>query len=192
MQVAQDDRQFAHLRDTGFGLPAEAEAQRFTYSPAPQASAPGRWANRAPLPAPRSEVAGASDGSRLFVVGGYAQQRVNRPYLQVYDASSDAWRDGAPVPRGANHIGLTAADGVLYAVGGFVEQNRVAHADVFAYTVADDRWRALRPLGRARGGNAGTFAWEPAPEYLGPFDLVFVRSNGGDAVSVRVVVEGGR
>jgi hypothetical protein len=32
------------------------------------------------------------------------------------------------------------------------------------------------------------FMWEPAPGFLGPFDLVFVRSNGGDVVRVRVSV----
>jgi hypothetical protein len=52
----------------------------------------------------------------------------------------------------------------------------------------------MRPLptGSTLDGAAGTFIWEPAPGYLGPFDLVFVRSNGGEAVRVRVVVEARR
>ena len=51
--------------------------------------------------------------------------------------------------------------------------------------------RAL-PVGSTLDGATGTFMWEPAPGFLGPFDLVFVRSNGGDAVRVRVVVEARR
>lgn len=48
------------------------------------------------------------------------------------------------------------------------------------------------PTGSTLDGAAGVFSWEPAPGFLGPFDLVFVRSNGGDVVRVRMVVEARR
>ena len=51
--------------------------------------------------------------------------------------------------------------------------------------------RAL-PIGSTLDTDAGVFMWEPAPGFLGPFDLVFVRSNSRDAVRVRVVVEARR
>jgi hypothetical protein len=66
----------------------------------------------------------------------------------------------APIPRGANHIGVAAAAGVVFAFGGFVEQNRVAAPDCYAYVVADDRWHAIRPLQRGSQGAISVAAFE--------------------------------
>ena len=127
------------------------EAQRFTASPA-RPGAPGRWEARAALPVPRSEMAWATAArGRLHVVGGYGEQRVNRPYHHVYDPGRDAWADAAPLPMGANHVAVAATEGTVFAFGGFVQQNRDPHREAFAYDIAGDRWRSLAPLPRARG-----------------------------------------
>jgi len=61
MQVDQRGGLYANLRDPSVTqLPADAFAQRFTYSPAPRAAQAGRWTNAAPLPLPRSEMAWAT------------------------------------------------------------------------------------------------------------------------------------
>ncbi|HEX3378318.1 MAG TPA: galactose oxidase [Paraburkholderia sp.] len=154
MQVAQRGGLYASLKDPLVTqLPPGAFAQRFTYSPAPRADNPGRWASAAPLPLPRSEMAwAAAEGNRMHVIGGYGAQQVARAYHHVFDASRGVWRDAAPIPRGANHVGVAAADGVVYAFGGFVEQNRIAVPDCYAYVVAEDRWRAIHPLSRGSRG----------------------------------------
>jgi hypothetical protein len=61
-----------------------------------------------------------------------------------------AWLDAAPIPRGANHIGVAAQDGVIHAFGGFVEQNRIATRDCYAQVVTADRWHVIGLLSRAR------------------------------------------
>lgn len=146
---------FTRLQDGGFiPLPPQVESQRFTASPAPPGP-PGRWEARAMLPLPRSEMAwGVAAAGRLHLVGGYGLGRVDRPYHQAYDPAADAWRDLAPLPLGANHVGVVAAEGdgrVIYAMGGFTDQNRNPHREAFAYDVAEDRWRAVAPMPRPRG-----------------------------------------
>lgn len=57
---------------------------------------------------------GASWEDRLYVIGGYAEQRVDQGYHHVYDPQADRWTDRAPLPRGANHVGVVADAGLIY------------------------------------------------------------------------------
>ena len=120
-------------------FPKSAAQQHVYDSPAPKAANAGRWIDRAPLPLPRSEMAWAAEhAGRMHLVGGYGEQRVDRPYHHVYDPAADRWLDAAPLPRGANHVGVAVLDGRLYAIGGFVEQNRKPHDECFVWEAAAD------------------------------------------------------
>jgi N-acetylneuraminic acid mutarotase len=145
---------YERLREPGrIGRPEVAAQQSVFDSPAPKATNPGHWAARAPLPLPRSEMAWATaHAGRVHVVGGYAEQRVDRPYHHVYDPATDRWTDAAPLPRGANHVGVEFLDGRLYAIGGFVDQNRRPHNQCFIYE--KDRWVSIAPLPNACGSVA--------------------------------------
>jgi Kelch motif len=172
MQVVQRGGLYANLKDPNVTkLPPDAFAQRFTYSPAPFADPAGGWAEAPPLPIPRSEMAwAAAEGDRMHVIGGYAEGEVARPYHHVFDARTNTWRLAAPIPRGANHIGVAAMGGVVFAFGGFVEQNRVAVPDCYAYVVADDRWHAIRPLQRGSRGAISVVAFDGRIHAIGGRD----------------------
>jgi N-acetylneuraminic acid mutarotase len=104
------------------------------------------------LPIPRSEMAWATAArGRMHVVGGYGLQQVNRPYHHIYDPAADRWTDGAPIPLGANHIGIVATQDTVWCFGGMIDQNRNPHREAFAYDIAADRWRGIAPLPRAFG-----------------------------------------
>ena len=134
------------------GAPELAKVQGVFDSMAPTAARSGRWSARAPLPLPRSEMAWAvAMNGRMHLVGGYGEQRVDRPYHHVYDPGRDAWQTAAPLPLGANHVGVAVLDGTLFAIGGFTEQNRKPHAECFAWSSANDQWRRIAPLPAACG-----------------------------------------
>jgi len=124
----------------------------------------GRWTTGAPLPVARSETSVAAIGTRMYVVGGYApagehpavleatgHADVDSALCEVYDTASKRWSGCAPLPRGMNHVGLTAYGGKLYAFGGFVKQNRDAVADANVYDPATDHWSPIAPVPRALG-----------------------------------------
>ncbi len=135
--------------------PPLAAAQNVFDSPAPKAANPGRWSEKAPLPMPRSEMAWATAyNDRMHIVGGYAEQRVDRPYHHVYAPKEDRWSDAAPLPLGSNHVGVAFLGGKLYAIGGFLEQNRRPHPRCFAWDPAADRWTEFAPLPRPVGSAA--------------------------------------
>jgi len=127
MQVARRGGLYGSLKDPlATQLPPDAFALRLTYSPAPQAYDPGRWIDATSLPLPRSEMAEVvSEGNRMHVTGGRRESR-GACLPSVFDASRGAWLTAAPIPRGANHVGVAAVDGVIYAFGSFVEQTAVA------------------------------------------------------------------
>jgi len=135
--------------------PPLAAVQSVVNSPAPRAREPGRWRVRADLPLPRSEMAwAAAFAGKMHIVGGYAEQRVDRAYHHIYDPEADRWTAAAPIPNGANHIGVTFLERRLYAIGGFLEQNRRPRADCFVWDPAQDRWARIAPLPRPVGSAA--------------------------------------
>ncbi len=137
------------------GKPELAASQNVFDSPAPKATDPGRWSTKALLPLPRSEMAwAAAYEDRMHIVGGYGEQRTDRPYHHVYDPKADKWADGAPLPQGANHVGVAFLDGRLYAIGGFLEQNRKPHPRCFVYDPKTDKWAEIAPLPRPVGSAA--------------------------------------
>jgi hypothetical protein len=115
MQVVQRGGLYASMNDPKVTeLPPGAFEQRFTFSPAPKADPAGAWSEAAPLPVPRSEMAWATaENDRMHIIGGYAEQQVARPYHHVFDARTRQWQQAAPIPRGANHIGVAADAGAI-------------------------------------------------------------------------------
>ena len=146
--------QFERLNQPGrIDLP-ELHAVHAVYdSPAPRAATPGQWRARAPLPIPRTEMAWAvAYRGRMHLVGGYAQQRVDRPYHHAYDPAADQWQELPQLPRGANHVGVATLGDRLYAFGGFIEQNRTPHDESFAFD--GEKWTRIRRLPEACGAMA--------------------------------------
>jgi len=138
-------------------LPTVAQTQRSIESPAPKAANVGRWLTRAALPLPRSEMAWATQhADRMHMLGGYAEQRVDRPYHHVYDPVADRWSEGAPLPRGANHVGVCVLDAKLYAVGGHLAQNAKPDALCFVLELKTGLWSPIAPLPDRCGAIAAT------------------------------------
>jgi N-acetylneuraminic acid mutarotase len=74
------------------------------------------WSRRAPLPAPRSELNGASAiNGRVYVSGGRGVSGAQVRTLFVYDPSTDTWGRKADMPR-AGGCGTQAVIGALLYV----------------------------------------------------------------------------
>lgn len=146
--------QFERLAQPGrIDLPDLHHAHAVTDSPAPRAAQQGSWRALTPLPIPRTEMAWAVEyRGRMHLIGGYAEQRVDRPYHHAYDPRTDRWEELAQLPRGANHVGVATLGDRIYAFGGFLEQNRTPHDGAFAFD--GTRWHTLRRLPEACGAMA--------------------------------------
>jgi N-acetylneuraminic acid mutarotase len=122
------------------------------------ASFPGSWTSGPPLPIARSEVAVATDGRGIYVIGGYAQGNVDqtlvevlRPIVEKDGRIGGSWQDVAPLPRGLNHIGAVGYNGKIYTFGGFAAQNHSAVADANVYDPTTNGWTPIARMPQALG-----------------------------------------
>jgi N-acetylneuraminic acid mutarotase len=112
----------------------------------------------APLPEARTEVSVASDGERIYLVGGFApsvRKRVSAPQtLYAYEPIADAWYALGEIPQGVNHAGLAVLEGKLYVMGGYRGTSFKPTGAVQIYNFATGQWRRGAPMPTPRGALA--------------------------------------
>ena len=128
------------------------------YAVAELPQAPGVWTRSAPLPDKRTEVSMASDGQRLYLLGGFGPEGgrgAGAPRaVYAYRPSADTWTQVTQLPEGINHAGLAYLDGKLYVVGGYRESSFEATNSLRIYNTKTDTWRDGPPLPTPRGALA--------------------------------------
>jgi len=102
------------------------------------------------LPNAIQEAAAATDGDRLYVVGGYDVDRNSSSAVFVFDGS--VWRRGPSLPIAVNHPGAAAIGGAVYVAGGFTADG--ATNRVFVLAAGATSWRELASMKRPRGALA--------------------------------------
>ena len=109
--------------------------------------ATGEWTDGPRLPAPIHHAALASDGDRLFLIGGYlASTNAPTDEVHVLDPATGTWESGPPMPE-ARGAGAATHDGTRIVYGGGVGPDGVRD-EVFVLT--NDAWSSIGTLQRAR------------------------------------------
>lgn len=120
-------------------------------------SQPARWEALPGLPTgPQQETAVASLGTRLYVLGGFDENRAIQASLDLYDTATEQWTSVTPAPSPLHHANLVAADGRLFVLGYLSGDAFTAMPDVLVYDPPTDTWssRTPMPTARARGAAA--------------------------------------
>ncbi len=114
-------------------------------------AAPSQWESHAPLPVPRTEVAAATVGREIVVVGGFIADGGATRRADVYVPASDRWRRLPDLPTGVHHAMAAGVGGKAYAIGGYSGSGAVLRA---AFVLERGAWRALprMPFPRAAAG----------------------------------------
>lgn len=104
----------------------------------------GEWTTLPPLPIPVGSGGAATDGARIYVVGG--RTTPNQPVTEtlIFDPSSMAWSVGAGLPTDRTGHSVVALDGRIYAVGGSVNGELSPTVDVYDPTA--DSWTQRTPM----------------------------------------------
>jgi len=144
--------------------PPEPDGRR----PAPPVAAAGlAWRGLPAAPSARTEVAAATTGTRVYVVGGFRADGGTVATVEVFDTATGRWERGPDLPVAVNHAMAATIGGTVYVFGGYLGGRDVSPA---AYRLTEspaaslapsalDRlrrvggWRAVAPLpsGRAAG-----------------------------------------
>jgi hypothetical protein len=109
------------------------------------------WETRAALPVPRSEVAAASVGGEVVVLGGFVADGGTSNRVDAYSPARDAWRRLPDLPIAVNHAMAVGAGGRLHVFGGYTGEGVPLRR---AFVLEGSRWRALprMPFPRAAAG----------------------------------------
>jgi N-acetylneuraminic acid mutarotase len=119
----------------------------------------GPWSTLAPMLQPRSEMAIAERGGKVYVIGGYPAGRIPSDVVQVYDPITNSWTLGPPTPVPLHHSHAIAVGSRLFLIGGEFDGAGTGRPSVFLDTVyeldaAGAAWlpRAPMPTKRSGGG----------------------------------------
>jgi N-acetylneuraminic acid mutarotase len=113
------------------------------------------WITGSPLEEPRTEVAAASLGGRIVVVGGFLASGGNSRRVDAYDATRDSWARLPDLPVSVDHAAAASWRGRVVVVGGYGADRAPLRA---AFLYDGRRWRRLPapPEERAAAAAAAT------------------------------------
>ena len=110
------------------------------------------WQDGLALPAPRTHAGVASDGSWLYVAGGFDGEAA-RAECWRYRPSEDGWEELASLPSPREQFALVMSNGALYAFGGQEEGEPLN--GVARLVPGDDGWTQRRAMPSTRFGVTG-------------------------------------
>lgn len=121
----------------------------------------GGWRTAASASMKRTEVAAATVGGKIYVVGGFEEPSLGNvlhfaitPAVEEYDSATDRWTVKTPMPVGLHHVGIGVVAGRLYIIGGYKQSGLSVWdpvATVYAYDPATDAWSERAAMPTARG-----------------------------------------
>ena len=103
------------------------------------------WTQSTPLPLAMDHTAAVSYGGKLFLIGGFLENKDPTDKLWIYDQTTDTWMEGAPLssPRGA--LAAEVINGTIYAIGGVNSTHHPVTTNE-AYNIENNSWSFREPL----------------------------------------------
>jgi N-acetylneuraminic acid mutarotase len=150
------------LREDVVVLPPYAVAQRLPpkgEKPKPGAAQPEpafEWTSALPMITPRSEVAAAAIGSRIYVIGGLDGFARTIATVEAFDVAENRWTIVSPLPKPVHHASAIAVGGKVYVFGGFTGVASTPVDTLYIYDPLTDRWSRGADLPDSTGGVALT------------------------------------
>ncbi|HEY6405721.1 MAG TPA: kelch repeat-containing protein, partial [Nitrososphaeraceae archaeon] len=115
------------------------------------------WTTGAPLPTPRSEIAGAALNGKIYIIGGFDETGRSTTKVEVYDPIGNNWTTTASLPEPLDHTAAAIYNGKLYVVGGgYLNRDRLSDK-LFIYDPKTDTWTEGANLPAARGALTAKF-----------------------------------
>jgi hypothetical protein len=106
-----------------------------------------RWRPIPWLPEHLMNAAGASDGSKFYVIGGFQSSAVPvLNTLQIFDPATLTWTLGSPLPQQVAGAVAVYSDGRIYVMGGCTDAHCATTDALQVYNIATNSWTFGAPL----------------------------------------------
>lgn len=115
-----------------------------------------RWKTAAANPLARYEAIGAAANGKLFVFGGYINNRIQATArVDAYDPAANTWKQLGDMPEIVTHAGQAVDGRYIFIAGGFLgDHPGLGTNSVWRYDTTGDRWDRMPSLPAARGAGA--------------------------------------
>jgi N-acetylneuraminic acid mutarotase len=139
-----------------------------------------RWEVASPLNFARTDLAAATDGQRVWVVGGF-DGLSTRGAVQVHDLATGTWSDRPALPQPRTGATAAVVNGALYVFGGADAEGRALdRADKLS--IAGGAWDAMTPMPSPRYG-------AQAVVINGRVHVMGGRTQGGAVVTTHAIYD---
>src|SRR5687767_7069011 len=98
------------------------------------------WSSAAPMPTPRSEVASAAIGQKIYVIGGLDGFARTSAVVEIFDTKENSWTAAKPLPKGVHHATAHALGGKIFVFGGLTGLGGTPVDTVYIYDAEKDSW----------------------------------------------------
>jgi len=112
------------------------------------------WRTLAAAGQARQEVAVATLGGKVYLIGGIRETSVSSA-MEEYDPATDRWRFLASLPERLHHSTAMAHGGFIYVFGGYRSLAFDSTNAAYRYDPSTDRWTTITPMPTPRGAPAG-------------------------------------
>ncbi|BCB80804.1 hypothetical protein Pflav_072140 [Phytohabitans flavus] len=130
-------------------------------TPAPSVTEAVTWQRLAAGPSARTEVAAATTGSRVYVVGGFRADGGTVATVEIFDTATSRWESGPDLPVAVNHPMAATVDNEVYVFGGFLANGDPGKD---AFKLEGGAWRPIAQLPQERA--AGTAVAQSGKVYV--------------------------
>lgn len=108
-----------------------------------------QWTNGAPLPYPLDHAPSVAHNGKIYVIGGFLEDKVPTNKLWIYDSTSDTWTEGAPLSASRAALVAEIINGTIYAIGGVNATHHPVTTNE-AYNIENNSWSFREPLSKPK------------------------------------------
>ena len=105
------------------------------------------WSTAAPVPENLNHASAATLNGKIYLVGGFLDDKIPSNKLFIYDPSTNQWTEGTSMPTARAALTAQFVNGILYAVGGTADGPLKSNE---AFDPATNTWTEKAPMPTAR------------------------------------------
>lgn len=107
------------------------------------------WSKSASIPISIDHTAAVTYDGKLYLVGGFLEDKAPTDKLLIYDSETNEWSEGNPLPSPRGALAAEVIDGNIYAIGG-VNSTHDPVATNEVYNIENDTWTTKEPLSKPK------------------------------------------
>lgn len=104
-----------------------------------------QWTNGAPLPYDLDHAPSVVYNGKIYVIGGFLQDKITTNKVLIYDPITNEWAEGTPLPEPRCCHVAEVVNGTIYAISG-LDYDHHPVATNYAYNIENDTWVTKAPM----------------------------------------------